>query len=130
MAVSTSFYGAKLEPLFLKCCSSSSTTSSSYVTTHLSFFGSNKKSFVQRGSIRCDASSSDVLVDPSDNAKSVSALQQLKASAADSKSSLNVLNTRLIILVNNEWFNYMVKISGYKLKCIESIFVIIICWLM
>jgi len=115
MAVSTSFYGAKLEPLFLKCCSSSS-TSSSYVTTHLSFFGSNKKSFVQRGSIRCDASSSDVLVDPSDNAKSVSALQQLKASAADSKSSLNVLNTRLIILVNNEWFNYMVKISGYKLK--------------
>lgn len=91
MAVSTSFYGAKLEPLFLKCCSSSSTTSSSYVTTHLSFFGSNKKSFVQsRGSIRCDASSSDVLIDPSDNAKSVSALQQLKASAADSKSSLNV----------------------------------------
>lgn len=86
MAVSTSFYGVKLEPLFLKCCSSSSTTSSSSVTstTHLSFFGSNKKSFVQsRGSIRCDASSSDVLIDPSDNAKSVSALQQLKASAAD-----------------------------------------------
>ncbi|GAU47576.1 hypothetical protein TSUD_244640 [Trifolium subterraneum] len=77
MAVSTSFYGAKLEPLFIKYCSSSS-SSLSYVTTHLSFFGRNRKSLdqCQRGSIiRCEASS--------DNANSVSALQQLKTSAAD-----------------------------------------------
>jgi hypothetical protein len=86
MAVSTSFYGAKLEPLFIKYCSSSS-SSLSYVTTHLSFLGRNRKSFVQckKGSIiRCEASSSD-------NANSVSALQQLKTSAADSKFSLNLL---------------------------------------
>jgi hypothetical protein len=87
MAVSTSFYGAKLEPLFIKYCSSSSSSSFSYVTTHLSFLGRNRKSFVQckKGSIiRCEASSSD-------NANSVSALQQLKTSAADSKFSLNLL---------------------------------------
>jgi hypothetical protein len=86
MAISTSFYGAKLEPLFIKYCSSSS-SSLSYVTTHLSFLGRNRKSFVQckKGSIiRCEASSSD-------NANSVSALQQLKTSAADSKFSLNLL---------------------------------------
>jgi hypothetical protein len=86
MAVSTSFYGAKLEPLFIKYCSSSS-SSLSYVTTHLSFLGRNRKSFVQckKGSIiRCEASSSD-------NANSVSALQQLKTSAADSKDFLNLL---------------------------------------
>jgi TRAP-type uncharacterized transport system substrate-binding protein len=78
MAISTSFYGAKLEPLFIKYCSSSSSSSIYYVTTHLSFFGRNKKSLV-----RCEASS--------DNANSVSALQQLKTSAADSKFSLNLL---------------------------------------
>ncbi|WJX63413.1 Glutamyl-tRNA reductase 1, chloroplastic [Trifolium repens] len=90
MAVSTSFYGAKLEPLFIKYCSSSS-SSLSYVTTHLSFLGRNRKSFVQckKGSIiRCEASSSD-------NANSVSALQQLKTSAADrytkEKSSIVVI---------------------------------------
>lgn len=83
MAVSTSFFStAKSEHFFLKHCSSSS-SSFSYVTTHLSFHGRNKKSLVQtqKGStIRCDASSSNVSVSP---------LQQLKVSAADSKFSLS-----------------------------------------
>lgn len=94
MAVSTSFSGAKLEALFFNCCSS---TSSYVTTTHLSFFGRNRMSFVQsqRGSIRCEASSSssssDVLVDSSNkNSTTVSALQQLKTSAADSKSSFKI----------------------------------------
>ncbi|CAL5189534.1 unnamed protein product [Lathyrus oleraceus] len=93
MAVSTSFFSsAKSEPFFLKHCSSSPSPSSfSYLTTHLSFYGRNRKSLVQsqKGSIiRCDASSSS-------DANSVSALQQLKTSAADrytkEKSSIVVI---------------------------------------
>lgn len=81
MAVSTCFSGAKLEALLLKCCSNATTT-----TTHLSFFGKNRKTLnlihTQRGSIRCEASS-DVLVEPVNNATNISALEQLKTSAAD-----------------------------------------------
>ncbi|XP_020209121.1 glutamyl-tRNA reductase 1, chloroplastic [Cajanus cajan] len=81
MAVSTSFSGAKLEALLLKCGSSNATTT----TTHLSVFGKNRKTLVQtlRGSIRCEVSASDVSLDSTKKATNVSALEQLKTSAAD-----------------------------------------------
>ncbi|KAL2317577.1 hypothetical protein Fmac_031453 [Flemingia macrophylla] len=80
MAVSTSFSGAKLEALLLKCGSSNATT-----TTHLSVFGKYRKTLVQtqRGSIRCEVSASDVSLDPTKKPTTVSALEQLKTSAAD-----------------------------------------------
>ncbi|KAK7301065.1 hypothetical protein RJT34_11921 [Clitoria ternatea] len=83
MAISTSFSGAKLEALLLKCGSSNATTNTT--TTPLSVFGKNRKTLLsQRGAIRCDASASDVLVDTtSKKTTSVSALEQLKTSAAD-----------------------------------------------
>ncbi|KHN39982.1 Glutamyl-tRNA reductase 1, chloroplastic [Glycine soja] len=82
MAVSTSFSGVKLEALLLKCGSSNAATT----TTHISCFGKNRKTLVQsqRGAIRCEASSaSDVVADATKKAASVSALEQLKTSAAD-----------------------------------------------
>src|ERR1044072_9841304 len=85
MAVSTIFPGTKLETLLLKCCSSSSSSTGS---THLSILGKNRKTLnlihAQRGSIRCEASF-DVMVNATSS--SISALEQLKTSAADSKSS-------------------------------------------
>ncbi|KAK7385433.1 hypothetical protein VNO78_31151 [Psophocarpus tetragonolobus] len=83
MAVSTSFSGAKLETLLLKCGSSNATTTPT--TTHFSVFGKNRKTFVQtqRGAIRCEVSASDVAADPTKKAAAVSALEQLKTSAAD-----------------------------------------------
>ncbi|KAG5052673.1 hypothetical protein JHK87_004871 [Glycine soja] len=84
MAVSTSFPGAKLEALLLKCGSSNAATATT--TTHLSCFCKTRKTLVQsqRGPIRCEASSaSDVVADATKKAASVSALEQLKTSAAD-----------------------------------------------
>ncbi|OIW16546.1 hypothetical protein TanjilG_08403 [Lupinus angustifolius] len=83
MAVSTSFSGAKLETLLLNKCYPSSSARSN--ATHLSVFGKNRRtvSVIQKGGIRCDASGSDVLGDSSSNATTVSAIEQLKTSAAD-----------------------------------------------
>ncbi|KAL3034620.1 hypothetical protein AAZX31_02G204400 [Glycine max] len=86
MAVSTSFPGAKLEALLLKCGSSNAATATATTTTHLSCFCKTRKTLVQsqRGPIRCEASSaSDVVADATKKAASVSALEQLKTSAAD-----------------------------------------------
>ncbi|KAF1869131.1 hypothetical protein Lal_00048412 [Lupinus albus] len=83
MAVSTSFSGAKLETLLLnKCCPSSSARLNA---THFSVFGKNRRtlSVIQKGGIRCDASASNVLGDSISNATTVSAIEQLKTSAAD-----------------------------------------------
>jgi len=81
MAVSTSFSGVKLEALLLKCASSNATT------THFSLLGRNRKTLVQthRGAIRCEVSASDVSVDPTKKPSTISALEQLKTSAADRK---------------------------------------------
>ncbi|KAI9106639.1 hypothetical protein K1719_022167 [Acacia pycnantha] len=85
MAVSTSFSGAKLEALLLK---SSSPASWASAAARLSDFGKPvtiKKTLIQRGIIRCEAAVPEVLIkadDPS-NGNSVSALEQLKTSAAD-----------------------------------------------
>ncbi|KAK4276933.1 hypothetical protein QN277_015021 [Acacia crassicarpa] len=85
MAVSTSFSGGKLEALLLK---SSSPASRASAAARLSDFGKPitiKKTLIQRGIIRCEAAVPEVLIkadDPS-NGNSVSALEQLKTSAAD-----------------------------------------------
>ncbi|CAL0327324.1 unnamed protein product [Lupinus luteus] len=87
MAVSTTLSGAKLDTLLLN--SSSLSRSSSSNSTHLSVFGKNRKNFIHRGVIRCNGSnsaSSDVIVKndgDSSNAITLSALEQLKTSAAD-----------------------------------------------
>ena len=92
MAISTSFSGAKLEALLLKSSSSSSGSSSRASTaSHLSVIGKpskNRRNLIQRGVIRCETASSDVVVKTDDpgNASGISALEQLKTSAADSKS--------------------------------------------
>ncbi|KAJ7965849.1 Glutamyl-tRNA reductase family protein [Quillaja saponaria] len=91
MAVSTSFAGAKLEALLLKSSSSSSSasTSKASLATQLSVFGipiRNTRSLIQRGSFRCEAASGPDVVVKSDNpsnAATISALEQLKTSAAD-----------------------------------------------
>lgn len=92
MAVSTSFSGAKLEALLLKSSSSASASSSRLSNVaNLSVFGKPgniKRTLMQRGVIRCEAAPPEVLIktdDPS-NGNNVSALEQLKTSAADSKS--------------------------------------------
>ena len=94
MAVSTSFAGAKLEVLLLKSSSaaSPSPSSSSRVSnsSQLSSFCKpirSRRVGVQRG-VRCDVTaSSDVSFQTDQNAKpNVSALEQLKTSAADSSS--------------------------------------------
>ncbi|XP_061351480.1 glutamyl-tRNA reductase 1, chloroplastic-like [Gastrolobium bilobum] len=87
MAVSTTFSGSKLEALLLKCSSSSSASSSraSSTATHLSVVGKNRRTLIHRGVIRCGAEASDVLIktDDTSNASTLSALEQLKTSAAD-----------------------------------------------
>ena len=86
MAVSTTFSGAKLEALLLKCSSSSSSpppSRSSFTT----FPGQNRRTLIQRGVIRCDAQPSDASSVAPNNATALSALEQLKTSAADSNSS-------------------------------------------
>lgn len=86
MAVSTSFSGAKLEALLLK---SAATSSSSHLPLFCKSIRSKRIPFQRSGfsSLRCEVASSDVLVqnDEIDRAKSsnLSALEQLKASAAD-----------------------------------------------
>lgn len=87
--MSTTFSGAKLEALLLNC--SSSSRSSSSTVTQLSVLGKPRTSLIQKGIVRCDAQSSEVLVKSdglSSNATTLSALEQLKTSAADSKSML------------------------------------------
>ncbi|KAH1253149.1 Glutamyl-tRNA reductase 1, chloroplastic [Glycine max] len=82
MAVSTTFSGAKLEALLLKCSSSSSSpppSRSSFTT----FPGQNRRTLIQRGVIRCDAQPSDASSVAPNNATALSALEQLKTSAAD-----------------------------------------------
>ncbi|KAL1308713.1 hypothetical protein HN51_050695 [Arachis hypogaea] len=94
MAVSTSFSGAKLEALFLKCCSSSSANAAySLCVPSKTAAKATRTTPFRRGLVRCDASASpDVILD---NAAAVSALQQLKTYAADrytkEKSSIVVI---------------------------------------
>lgn len=88
MAVSTSFSGAKLEALLLKSSSPASRASAAARLSDFGKPGAIKKTLIQRGIIRCEAAVPEVLIkadDPS-NGNSVSALEQLKTSAADSKS--------------------------------------------
>lgn len=94
MAVSSAFAGAKLESLFLSNATTSPPSSSSPPTSH---FQTPRKSLIHRGNLRCQSTaSSDVVVENSSgNASSLSALQQLKTSAADrytkEKSSIIVI---------------------------------------
>ncbi|KAF7817074.1 glutamyl-tRNA reductase 1, chloroplastic [Senna tora] len=86
MAVPTSFSAAKLQALLLKSASSSSSRAST--ATHFSVFGKpikNRKTMIQRRLITCEAASSDVFLHTDDptNANTISALEQLKTSAAD-----------------------------------------------
>lgn len=86
MAVSTSFAGAKLEALLLKASSSSAaTTSSTSRASTASYFPrpiwSRRSSSIQRG-VRCEVAASDVAVQG--GSSNISALEQLKTSAADS----------------------------------------------
>lgn len=90
MAVSTSFCGAKLEALLLKSSSPASRASS--IANRFSESAKagvvNKKSLIRRGIIRCEAAVPEVLIKDDDdlsNANNVSALEQLKTSAVDSK---------------------------------------------
>lgn len=91
MAVSTSFAGAKLEALLLKSSSANATTSSSRaVASSTSFYKPirTRRALFQRG-VRCEVASSDVSVQNDQagaGASNVSALEQLKTSAADSMS--------------------------------------------
>lgn len=97
MAVSTTFSGAKLEALLLKSAATSSSTrgsSSSQLPVLCKSIRSKRFQFLRSGfsslgHVRCEVASSDVLVqnDEIDQAKSssnLSALEQLKTSAADS----------------------------------------------
>ncbi|XP_024976987.1 glutamyl-tRNA reductase 1, chloroplastic-like [Cynara cardunculus var. scolymus] len=104
MAVSTAFAGPKLETLFFS--NATVTPASSSPTSHFQIGVSSKprRTLIQRGSFRCEAaaasssssSSSEVVVENSSgNASSLSALEQLKTSAADrytkEKSSIIVI---------------------------------------
>ncbi|KAK7351537.1 hypothetical protein VNO77_11073 [Canavalia gladiata] len=83
MALSTTFSGAKLEALLLNSSSSSSSSRPSSTATNLSLIRrNNRKTLIQRGVIRCDAQASDVSV-KADGSSPLSALEQLKTSAAD-----------------------------------------------
>jgi hypothetical protein len=83
MAVSTtSFAGAKLEAPFLKSSSASSWASPS---SHLPILWKrirSRRALIQRG-VRCEVAASNALV----QTDKLSALEQLKASAADRNSS-------------------------------------------
>ncbi|XP_047161908.1 glutamyl-tRNA reductase 1, chloroplastic isoform X1 [Vigna umbellata] len=81
MALSSTFSAAKFDVLYLK---SSSSSSSQFPSKALptAFLGHNRTTFVRRGVVRCDSKPSDASVGPN-NAISLSALEQLKTSAAD-----------------------------------------------
>ncbi|MED6114730.1 Glutamyl-tRNA reductase 1, chloroplastic [Stylosanthes scabra] len=94
MAVATSFSGAKLEALLLKCCSSSSANAAySLCVPSSKTVKPTKTASFRRALVRCDASASPNAI--LDNAAAVSALEQLKTSAADrytkEKSSIVVI---------------------------------------
>ncbi|CAH1454200.1 unnamed protein product [Lactuca virosa] len=99
MAVSSAFAGAKLETLFLS--NATATPASSPPTSHYQIGVSckSRRTLIQRGIVRCEShstASSDVVVENSSgNASSISALEQLKTSAADrytkEKSSIIVI---------------------------------------
>ncbi|CAI9291756.1 unnamed protein product [Lactuca saligna] len=99
MAVSSAFAGAKLETLFLS--NATATPASSPPTSHYQIGVSCKprRTLIQRGIVRCEShstASADVVVENSSgNASSISALEQLKTSAADrytkEKSSIIVI---------------------------------------
>ncbi|KOM41823.1 hypothetical protein LR48_Vigan04g202100 [Vigna angularis] len=81
MALSSTFSAAKFDVLYLK---SSSSSSSQFPSKALptAFLGHNRTTFVRRGVVLCDSKLSDASVGPN-NAISLSALEQLKTSAAD-----------------------------------------------
>ncbi|KAK7352951.1 hypothetical protein VNO80_18383 [Phaseolus coccineus] len=81
MALPSTFSAAKFEALFLKSPSSSSSQFPSR-TLPTAFLAHNRRTFVRRGVVRCDAQPSDASVAPN-NATSLSPLEQLKTSAAD-----------------------------------------------
>ncbi|KAK8465679.1 hypothetical protein PHAVU_009G146100 [Phaseolus vulgaris] len=81
MALPSTFSAAKFEPIFLKSSSSSSSQFPSR-TLHTAFLPHNRRTFLRRGVVRCDAQPSDASVAPN-NATSLSPLEQLKTSAAD-----------------------------------------------
>lgn len=88
MAVSTSFAGAKLEALLLKSSSSAATTSSRASNGSCSLSGSlrpvrSRRAAIQRG-VRCEVAASDAAVQTGQSVSNISALEQLKTSAADS----------------------------------------------
>ncbi|XP_054799127.1 glutamyl-tRNA reductase 1, chloroplastic-like [Prosopis cineraria] len=85
MAVSTSFSGAKLEALLLKSSSPASRASAAPRLSDFGKPGAIKRTLIQRGIIRCEAAVPEVLIkaDEPSNGNSVSALEQLKTSAAD-----------------------------------------------
>ncbi|XP_022132133.1 glutamyl-tRNA reductase 1, chloroplastic [Momordica charantia] len=93
MAVSTSFSGAKLEALLLKSAATSRGSSSSQLPVFCNSIRSRRVQFHRTGfpsftPVRCEvASSSDVLVQNDEidraTASNLSALEQLKTSAAD-----------------------------------------------
>lgn len=98
--MSTSFAGAKMVALLLKSSSAAasplpSSSSSTRVSSSSQFssFGKpirSRKVGVQRG-VRCEVNASDVSVRADQNAVSnVSALEQLKTSAAESSSLLSL----------------------------------------
>ncbi|EXC01154.1 Glutamyl-tRNA reductase 1 [Morus notabilis] len=86
MAVSTSFAGAKLEALLLNTASSSRVSSASSSSSQLSSFCKpirSRRVLIQRG-VRCEVASSDASLQTDKLASSnISALEQLKTSAAD-----------------------------------------------
>ncbi|KAF5739811.1 glutamyl-tRNA reductase 1 chloroplastic-like [Tripterygium wilfordii] len=95
----TTLAGAKLETLLLNSSKSSSSSAAAALRGHSSNqvrllckpTRNCRRALVQRGGIRCDVSASDVTVesgkvDPS-NASTISALEQLKISGADSMFS-------------------------------------------
>ncbi|KAL9313810.1 hypothetical protein ACSQ67_019262 [Phaseolus vulgaris] len=72
MALPSTFSAAKFEPIFLKSSSSSSSQFPSR-TLHTAFLPHNRRTFLRRGVVRCDAQPSDASVAPN-NATSLSLL--------------------------------------------------------
>ncbi|XP_014502041.1 glutamyl-tRNA reductase 1, chloroplastic isoform X1 [Vigna radiata var. radiata] len=81
MALPSTFSAPKFDALYLK---SSSSSSSQFPSKALptAFLRHDRTTFVRRGVVRCDSKPSDASVAPN-NAISLSALEQLKTSAAD-----------------------------------------------
>lgn len=100
MAVSSTFSGAKLERLLINSCSSPSASSlraCSLSHQQMKAFSKpnrGRKALAQRiGGVRCEVAQSDAInegeqMDPS-KASALSALEQLKTSAADSTFNFN-----------------------------------------